>query len=203
MEKPNTSPTWKIAFGLSLLGPSDTIRTCDLHIPNVARYQLRYTRIFSFWYYTTPQAKIKDFPVCGQSCGQSRISAQFDDLIKSRKRPCFKAFRASAVCVVDGARATPKCGAVPAPLHPDIQFLLLYHAGGENESFSCLWSILWSKPFFGLFSQPAKIPQTPVPQGFPGFRFSGHGWCPPHSQSRRAAPGCLYLPQQPYQYSIF
>ena len=46
----------------------------------------------------------------------------------------------------------PKCGAVPTPLHPDIQFLLLYHAAGENQSFSCLWSILWSTPFSGLFS---------------------------------------------------
>ena len=62
------------------------------------------------------------------------------------------------------------------------QFLLLYHAGGENERFSCLWSILWSKPFLGLFSQSAKIPQTPVAQGFPDFHFSGHGWCPPHTQ---------------------
>ena len=30
-------------------GPSDTIRTCDLHIPNVARYQLRYTRLLNFF----------------------------------------------------------------------------------------------------------------------------------------------------------
>ena len=52
----------------------------------------------------------------------------------------------------------PKSSAIPPSLHPDIQFLLLYHGSGENQSFSCLWSILWSKPFFGLFSQPVKIP---------------------------------------------
>ncbi|MBR5329650.1 MAG: hypothetical protein IKV45_05515, partial [Firmicutes bacterium] len=74
----------------------------------------------SFCYYTTPQAKIKDFPVCGQSCGQSRFSACFHELPKSRKRPCRKTFRAFASRVMDGVHRTPKCSAVPAPLHPDI-----------------------------------------------------------------------------------
>ena len=75
--------------------------------------------------------------------------------------------------------------------------MLLYHAGGENQRFSCLWSILWSKPFFGPYSWLGKIPQTPVPQGFPGFCFSGRGWCWEHSQSRRATncaiPGYLVV----------
>ena len=140
---------------------------------------------------------MKDFPVCGQSCGQSRFSACFHNLQKSCKRPCRKAFRASASQVMDGVHRTPKCGAVPTPLHPDIQFLLLYHAGGENQSFSCLWSFLWSKPFFGLVPRPSKIPQTPVLQGFPGFRFSARGWGIERSQSRRATncatPGYLIV----------
>ena len=76
--------------------------------PNQARYHLRYTRIFSFCYYTTLGAKIKDFPVCGQSCGQSRFLACFHSLTKSRKRPCRKAFRASVVAIVDGIGNTPK-----------------------------------------------------------------------------------------------
>ena len=100
-----------------VFGPSDTIRTCDLHIPNVARYQLRYTRIFSFRYYTTPRAKIKDFPVCGQSCGQGRISARFVDPVKWRNRLCYKAFRASAVAIVDGDGNTPKLPALPTAPH--------------------------------------------------------------------------------------
>ena len=33
IENPNTSPTWKIAFGLSLLGPSAEIRTRGLLNP--------------------------------------------------------------------------------------------------------------------------------------------------------------------------
>ena len=82
-------------------------------LPNQARYHLRYTRIFSFCYYTTPRAKIKDFPVCGQSCGQSRFSARFADPVKWRKRPCCKAFRASVSPVVDGTSNAPKPGALP------------------------------------------------------------------------------------------
>ena len=69
-------------------------------------------------YYTTPQAKIKDFPVCGQSCGQSRFSARFRDPAKSRKCPYFKAFRASTSQVVDGVGTTPKPRALPTALHP-------------------------------------------------------------------------------------
>ena len=74
-----------------------------------------------------PQAKIKVFPVCGQSCGQSRFSARFDDPAKSRKRPCCKAFRASASQVMDGVHRTPKAGALPTALHPVIK--LFYPAG--------------------------------------------------------------------------
>ena len=88
-------------------------------LPNVARYQLRYTRIFNFCYYTTVRAKIKVFPVCGQSCGQSRFSACFLDLQKSRKRPFRKAFLASASQVMDGVHRTPKSSAIPPSLHPD------------------------------------------------------------------------------------
>jgi len=42
-------------------------------LPNVAPYQLSYTRIFNFCHYTTAREKIKDFSVCGHLCGQSRF----------------------------------------------------------------------------------------------------------------------------------
>ena len=42
-------------------GPSGEAQTLGLAVPNRAFYQLNYTRIFSFCYYTTPQAKIKVF----------------------------------------------------------------------------------------------------------------------------------------------
>ena len=63
-------------------------------LPNQARYQLRYTRIFSFCHYTTAGRKIKDFSVCGHFCGQSRFCAVFGNRRKTRYRPCRKALRA-------------------------------------------------------------------------------------------------------------
>ena len=63
-------------------------------LPNVAPYQLSHTRIFNFCHYTTAEGKIKDFSVCGHSCGQSRFCAVFGNRRKTRYRPCRKAFRA-------------------------------------------------------------------------------------------------------------
>ena len=62
-------------------------------LPNQARYQLRYTRIFNFCHYTTAGKKIKDFSVCGHLCGQSCFCAVFCNWGKSRKRRCHKALR--------------------------------------------------------------------------------------------------------------
>ena len=44
-------------------------------LPNQARYQLRYTRIFNFCHDTTASGKNKVFSVCGHSCGQSHFYA--------------------------------------------------------------------------------------------------------------------------------
>ena len=63
-------------------------------LPNQARYQLRYTRIFSSCHYTTTERKIKDISVCGHSCGQRRFCAVFGSRRKTRYRPCRKALRA-------------------------------------------------------------------------------------------------------------
>ena len=76
-------------------------------------------------YYTTPRAKIKVFPVCGQSCGQSRFSVRFRDPAKSHKRPCCKAFWASALTIVDGAANAPKAGALPVAVAEKIIRLTL------------------------------------------------------------------------------
>ena len=89
----------------------------------------------------------------------------------------------------------PKCRALPVELHPDIQFLPLYHGGGENQRFFCLWSFLWSKPLLCRFRQSGEIPQTKVSQGFAAFRPALSRIQPRHSQSRRATncatPGYL------------
>ena len=75
-----------------------------------------------FCHYTTLGAKNKVIPVCGQSCGQSRFSVCFHSLPKSRKRRCFKDFRAFASHVMDGVHRTPKAGALPTALHPVMKF---------------------------------------------------------------------------------
>ena len=88
-------------------------------LPNVAPYQLSHTRIFNFCHYTTAGKKIKDFSVCGHSCGQSRFCAAFSNRGKSRKRRCCKALRRFASSYPGYNHGTPKCGTVPTPPYPD------------------------------------------------------------------------------------
>ena len=101
-------------------GPSSAARTHGLLVPNQARYQLRYTRIFNFCHYITTGEKIKDFSVCGQTCGQSRFCAVFCNRRKSRKRRCRKALRRFALLRPGYRHSTPKAGALPTALHPVI-----------------------------------------------------------------------------------
>ena len=76
-------------------------------------------------------------------------------------------------------------------------FLSLYHGGEENQSFFCLWSFLWSKPFLYRFRQSKKIQQTQASQGFAAFRLTLSRIQPRHSQSKRATncanPGFLVI----------
>lgn len=81
----------------------------------------------------------------------------------------------------------PKCRALPIELHPDIQFLPLYHDGEENQRFFCLWSFLWSKLLLCRFRQSEKVPQTQVLQGFPAFHITLPRIPPRHTQITRAA----------------
>ena len=91
-------------------------------LPNQARYQLRYTRIFNFCHYTTAERKIKDFPVCGQTCGQSRFCAAFSSWGKSSKRRCHKALRRFTLSRPGYRHGTPKPGAIPTSLYPDTTY---------------------------------------------------------------------------------
>ena len=77
-------------------------------LPNQARYQLRHTRIFNFCHYTTAGEKIKDFPVCGHLCGQSRFYAAFGNRGKSRKHRRHKALRRFASPCPGYRHGTPK-----------------------------------------------------------------------------------------------
>ena len=94
-------------------------------LPNQARYQLRYTRIFNFCHYTTAGEKIKDFPVCGHLCGQRRFCAAFCNRGKSRKCRRRKALRRFALPRPEYSHGTPKPGAIPTSLYPDIHFSVM------------------------------------------------------------------------------
>ena len=97
-------------------------------LPNQARYQLRYTRIFNCCHYITARRKIKDISVCGQSCGQSRFYAAFGNRRKSRKGRCHKALRRFALPCPGYRHGTPKPGAIPTSLYPDT--FSVYHSCG-------------------------------------------------------------------------
>ena len=148
-----------------------------------------------FCHDTTASGKNKAFSVCGHSCGQSRFYATFSNRVKSSKRRCHKALRRFALTRPGYNHGTPKCRALPVELHPDIQFLPLYHGGGENQRFFCLWSFMWSKPILYRFQQPGENPLSPVPQGIPGFCPSRAWIGSTHSQTTRATncanPGFL------------
>ena len=87
---------------------------------------------------------------------KSRFCAAFGNPGKSRKRRCRKALRRFALPYPGYNHGTPKPGAIPTSLYPDIQFLPLYQGGGENQRFFCLWSFMWSKPLCADFSNRDK-----------------------------------------------
>ena len=75
-----------------------------------------------FCHDTMARGKNKDFSVCGQSCGQSRFYAAFSNRGKSRKCRCHKALRHFALPRPGYRHGTPKPGAIPTSLYPDIHF---------------------------------------------------------------------------------
>ena len=78
----------------------------------------------------------------------------------------------------------PKCRALPVEPHPDIQFLPLYHVEEDNQSFSCPRPFLWANSFLHRTRQPAEIPQTQTPQGFPAVRLTQFRILPRCSQAQ-------------------
>jgi len=116
----------------------------DTALPNQARYQLRYTRIFNFCHDTTVGEKIKDFSVCGHLCGQIRFCAVFGNRGKTRYCPCRKALRRFASPYPGYRHGTPKPGAIPASLYPDMRVsadkhsAIIAKAAGECKHFLIL-----------------------------------------------------------------
>ena len=66
--------------------------------------------------------RLKVFCVCGHSCGQSCFCAVFCNRGKSSKRRCRKALRRFASPCPGYRHGTPKPGAIPTSLYPDIHF---------------------------------------------------------------------------------
>ena len=77
---------------------------------------------------TTANGKNKVFSVCGQTCGQSRFCTAFSNRRKSRKCRCRKALRRFTLPCPGYRHGTPKAGALPAALHPDMYFSARQHA---------------------------------------------------------------------------
>ena len=78
-----------------------------------------------FCHDTTAEGKIKDFSVCGHSCGQSRFCAAFGNRGKSRKRRCCKALQCFALPRPGYRHGAPKSHAIPTGLH--LNTITLYH----------------------------------------------------------------------------
>ena len=113
-------------------------------LPNQARYQLRYTRIFNFCHDTTASGKNKDFSVCGHSCGQSHFYAVFGNRCKSSKHRRHKTLRRFASPYPGYNHGTPKPGAIPVSLYPDMRVsadkhsAIIAKAAGECKHFLIL-----------------------------------------------------------------
>ncbi len=167
-------------------GPRWETRTPGLMVPNQARYQLRYTRIFNFCHYITAREKIKDFSVCGHLCGQTHFCAAFGNRGKSRKRRRQKALRRFALPCPGYRHGTPKPPALPTALIPDIRFFCMILCGeGKSKFFVSVGSAVVKAGFAGGSSGGGFPPQATVPRTS-GLSLLGEWIDRLSSQSRRA-----------------
>ena len=168
-------------------------------LPNQARYQLRYTRIFNFCHDTTARGKNKVFSVCGQSCGQSHFCAAFSNRGKSRKCRRRKALRRFTLPRPGYRHGAPKAGALPAALHPVIK---LFHpagrilpnqaryqlrytrifnfchdttARGKNKVFSVCGHLCGQSRFCAVFGNRRKTRYRPCRKALRAFVQAAHG----------------------------
>ena len=89
-------------------------------LPNVACYQLHYTRIFGCHDYSTKTVRLKVFSCLYSFMWSKRFLGRLCCLEKSSKRLRYKGFRALAVPIVDRQGNAPKPPALPAAPHPDL-----------------------------------------------------------------------------------
>ena len=97
-----------------------------------------------FCHDTTANGKNKVFSVCGHLCGQSCFCAAFSIWGKTSKRPCHKALRRFTLPRPGYRHGTPKPGAIPASLYPDMRVsadkhsAIIAKAAGECKHFLIL-----------------------------------------------------------------
>ena len=94
-------------------------------VPNHPRYQLRYTRELTF-------SVSGNFANCGHSCGQMQFRGTIQWTVNPRKRPCVNGFLRFGFARFGYRHGTPKAGALPTALHPDIQFCLRFAPVPKN-----------------------------------------------------------------------
>ena len=128
-----------------------------------------------FCHDTTAREKVKDFSVCGQSCGQSRFYTTFGNRGKSRKRRCCKALRRFTLPCPGYRHGTPKSRALPTALHPDIQFFCMIPREEGKSKFLVSVGGAVVKPDFSEVFQPGNFHRNLLSQGLPGVRFQGNG----------------------------
>ena len=156
------SPANTSATRLCGVSPCPVLDTTTA-LPNQARYQLRYTRIFNFCHYITAGEKIKDFSVCGHLCGQSHFYTAFGNRGKSRKHKRHKALRRFALPRPGYNHGTPKASALPTALIPD--FWLLSFAPDVVKH--VVRRFFWPPRLAG------EVPVSQVYQGIADIAFSG------------------------------
>ena len=134
-------------------GPSDRIRTCGILLPKQARYQLRYTRLFSFlsgWAY---------FPKCRALPVELHPDIYFSAIIPRRGRKS-KIFLSVVIYVVKGdfvplsaigenpanAGVARLCGVSPHPI-PDTTTALPKQARYQLRYTPIRYSLCIANPF--------------------------------------------------------
>ena len=126
-----------------------------------------------FCHDTTESGKNKDFSVCGHLCGQSRFCAAFDNREKSRKHRRHKDLRRFASPYPGYRHGTPKPGAIPTSLYPDIHFFAIISRRGVKRKIFLSVVIPVVKTAFVPFS---AIGENPANAGV--TRLCGVSPCP-------------------------
>ena len=93
---------------------------------------------------TTARGKNKVFSVCGHLCGQDHFCAVFGNRWKSRKHRCHKALRRFALTRPGYRHGTPKAGALPTALHPEI---FIFICAAIRCALLCLPGLRFPKKF--------------------------------------------------------